>query len=227
LAKALGPGPVILNEPSNERLPDLNAASTAEREQSEAERDLLIKAKRKSSESELERKLYSSKAFKEHFYLDKVGRQRPVGLFKNKVAVSNQIFPGGSSAIDLIGSSRGTILVFELKKPGNIKVGVISELIFYTSVIRDAAGSGAPFQFPEARSAPGTTVRSSDIRGCIKIEAVLLHDDRHPLIGDEALFNRLNKAAGQHWNASFGRVPVKFRSTRFSEGHEDFAFKDM
>lgn len=64
-------------------------------------------------------------------------RQLPVGLFENKVSKNTSIFTGGKSAIDIWGFSKeNELLVFELKAENNEKVGIISELYFYVSVLQ-------------------------------------------------------------------------------------------
>jgi len=231
-ARAFGPGPLILNVPGKRRSPDPTNTSTTEREQVNAERGLLREAAPEPSEAELEKKLYSSTTFKGFFKLDRVDRQRPVGLFNEKVANGHRVFTGGNSAIDLIGIGDRTIYVFELKKHDNVSIGAISELFFYASVLRDAAGSGAPFQFHEVKSAPGTTVGSPDIVNCERIKAVLLHEigvlprhDIHPLL-DKTLFFTLNEAATQKSYALLGRVPVRFSCIRFCGTDKDFTFEN-
>ena len=62
-------------------------------------------------------------------------------------AEGKQIFTGGKSAIDLIGIRDDTLVLFELKKSGNRKVGAVSELLFYASVMRDAIGDPPIFKF--------------------------------------------------------------------------------
>jgi hypothetical protein len=102
---------------------------------------------RKISESVIEKALEVSYAFKNHFGLDKVMRHWPVGLFEGSVRTENHIFPGGSSAIDLIGIRDDTLMVFELKTGENRKVGGVSELFFYANVMRDAIRPVLKFKF--------------------------------------------------------------------------------
>src|SRR3989339_762228 len=64
-------------------------------------------------------------------------RQLPVGLFHTKVAEGNAIFPSKHSAIDLWGTSGADLYILELKAERNRKVGVLSELFFYTMVLQD------------------------------------------------------------------------------------------
>ena len=72
------------------------------------------------------------------FGLNRVNRQFPVGLFLGEKSKAKRIFTGGASAIDLVGHhDDGSLWVFELKKRENSDLGVISELMFYASVMRD------------------------------------------------------------------------------------------
>lgn len=72
--------------------------------------------------------------------------QVPVGVFYNEIATPNIIFPGGNSAIDLLGiSCDGEKLhLIELKRGKNTDIGVISEILFYTAVIYDTCVSKNP-----------------------------------------------------------------------------------
>lgn len=67
-----------------------------------------------------------------------IKRQLPVGLFKNKVTVKNNIFTAKKSAIDLwaIGNDGKTLHIFEIKKD-NAKVGAITEMFFYAQLLAD------------------------------------------------------------------------------------------
>ncbi len=69
-----------------------------------------------------------------------ISRQLPIGVFENKKKEGNEIFTAKHSAIDIWGITRDKYLsIFELKKPGNknTKVGIISELFFYSMVMSD------------------------------------------------------------------------------------------
>jgi len=71
------------------------------------------------------------------FDLADVGRQFPVGVQKN----DKPFFTGGMSAIDLWGTKGNKLTIIELKYNGsdsnNIKVGIISELFFYSNIMSD------------------------------------------------------------------------------------------
>jgi hypothetical protein len=179
----------------------------------------------RKAEADLENYLWNpktSKAFKEKFGLEQVGRQFPVGLFRNSVARDNRIFTGAKSAIDLVGIGKGALWLFELKAGANIPAGILSELIFYASVMRDSipgpAGQAARFQFDPRKPENGmavsaTNVRGCDLKGCKRIEAVLLGEKFHPLVGDSRIIRTLNEAADLHWNTSLEQVPVAFSAT--------------
>src|SRR5258708_3192780 len=131
------------------------------------------------SKSDTEKSLLRSDSFKMYFQLakEKVGRQLPVGLFRGHVAKENRIFTGGKSAIDLVGvGANGTLSIFEHKTGDNIPVGILSELFFYTSVIRDAIPAPARFQFDPRKPSRGAGVSAGDVMRCSSVNAVFLSD---------------------------------------------------
>ena len=115
------------------------------------------------SESDLEKGLEISDAFRERFNLDKVMRQWPVGLFDGRVTKGGHIFTGGKSAIDLIGIRGDTLVLFELKKAGNRKAGAVSELLFYANVMRDAIGDARVFEFESTCAKKNCAIAPEDI----------------------------------------------------------------
>lgn len=67
-----------------------------------------------------------------------VGRQLPVGIFAGTVSQETERSPRQKSAIDLWGLGEGPDLsIIELKKGDNDPLGIVSELLFYVSVMRD------------------------------------------------------------------------------------------
>ncbi|AOY77510.1 hypothetical protein [Clostridium formicaceticum] len=80
------------------------------------------------------------KAIKEQFNIivSDIRNQYPVGIFNGIASTDNYIFTGGKSAIDLysIGEDN-SFNIFELKAEKNVKVGILSELFFYSCLIRD------------------------------------------------------------------------------------------
>lgn len=177
------------------------------------------KAEAVSPEAKLERQLKSSKRFRKHFSLVKVGTQFPVGLFRGEVATKNQVFPGGSAAIDLIAQDEQDCLcLFELKAGMNIPAGIISELLFCTWVMQDAMTGH--FQFGAEPSAEKGEIKPVDIRACKTIKARFIGNKFHPLLDGGDILAELNKAG-------VGTSPaVRFGLTEVVGEGEPFHFKD-
>jgi len=164
------------------------------------------------SESDLEKALEISNAFRSRFDLDKVMRQWPVGLFSERVKGEDRIFTGGKSGIDLIGIRGDTLVLFELKKADNCHAGAVSELFFYASVMRDAIGASAIFKFESQRAEKNCAIGPEDILRCSKICAVLLAPRFHPLISEPRLFGELNAATER----LFVEKPIHFETVTIS-----------
>jgi hypothetical protein len=179
----------------------------------------------KVSESVLEKALEVSGAFGKRFRLDKVMRQWPVGLFDEHVADKHQIFTGGKSAIDLLGIRDDTLVLFEIKKTSNRKVGAVSELIFYASVMRDALGDASIFKFASERAKKNCAVAPADITRCSNICAVLLAPKFHPLFEEPLIFKELNSAMAR----LCADRPIRFETVEISRyPHDesgDFTFR--
>ena len=147
-------------------------------------------------------KEFSSK-FKRQAALSVLGNQLPVGVFEVEVKRGKDVFTSQASAIDLWGvnSSGDELSLFELKKPGNAKVGAISEVFFYAMVMKDVI-SGR-FAFGGERCVGVDPWPPDHISGRIRrIKAYLLVDQLHCLVGDE-VFNMLNRAF-ESQDISFG-----------------------
>lgn len=128
--------------------------------------------------------------FKEKFAIDKIERQIPAGLFSGGEAKdTNRIFTGGASAIDLIGidTANNIAKIFELKLDNNSKVGVISELFFYSCFIKDFIEN----RFNIAKNKKPRD-KSNEFYNCLlaceKIESYILSaSKKHILIHDDVL----------------------------------------
>jgi hypothetical protein len=170
------------------------------------------------SESALEHRLLTSSEFAAHydFAHGTRDRQLPVGLFCEKIGRKSQIFPGGKGAIDLVCVKAETLWLFELKAGGNIAVGAVTELLFYTSLIRDTL-CGGPFTFTEAL--PNARIQPEAFAKVRRIEGVMLGHDLHPLL-ESGLISILNEAVENRWNAEPSRAHVHFRAERVFEGGE-------
>ena len=121
--------------------------------------------------------------------LTALGQQFPVGVFAGRVAKATKVLSGGSSAIDLVGLGQdGVFWVIELKKKDNRKVGALSELFFYSMVIRDAqAGVILPAVSAAARL-DGVQIRpGQEVRGLLLMEAGGPLPAIHPLLANGLL----------------------------------------
>lgn len=119
------------------------------------------------------------KAIKDQFQIElgDVGNQYPVGVFNNKVNKENAIFTGGKSAIDLYANGKdGSFNIFELKAEGNHMVGIVSELFFYSSLIRDVIKKNNNFK-----------TEKSELGNCEHVNAFFLVRRLHPLITDKVM----------------------------------------
>lgn len=117
------------------------------------------------------------KAVKEHFNIEigDIKNQYPVGIFNNQVKAENYIFTGGKSAIDLYSIvDNNSFNIFELKTENNVKVGILSELFFYSSLIKDVIDG-------KFRS------ESSEFNKVNKVNAFFLVQKIHSLISDKVI----------------------------------------
>jgi len=171
------------------------------------------------AEYELESRLIVSPLFRQHFGLKLVDRQFPVGLFADQVTAKTRIFTGGKSAIDIVGVGEDdSFHIFELKAKDNIHAGIVSELLLYTALIREAAGTPPRIKFKEdATLSSRARVHASHVQRCTGIRAVMLVEDLHPLLEHPDLLGTLNRAAEAHWNSEPGAKSVCFSKVLVSD----------
>ena len=134
----------------------------------------------------------SQKLLKTRFNLETLNQQLPAGVFIEKKSAGTRLFTGQKSAIDLWGLNADELSIFELKYK-NIRVGIISELLFYLYLM-DAVFINGGIQYPE--KAKNAKVRDFDklydtefkkIKKFKKLKGYFLIDNLHPFIGDEAI----------------------------------------
>lgn len=192
----------------------LNVAASVSKEPLKPKRETLI-----------ERALVGDYAEKvcEAFQLHCVDRQFPVGLYRT-YNLKQPIFTAGTSAIDIVGVKGDEFTLIELKAGNNIAVGAVSELLFYASVIRDAASISKErppvFQFGRG-SAGRSKVKPDDVQKSARVRAVLLAEQFHPLLEHPKLFATLTDAAGRQEHP----VPLSFERwhlSEFDDGHPHF-----
>jgi hypothetical protein len=117
------------------------------------------------------------------FGIIKLDRQYPVGLFDGDVKKGREIFPRGHSAIDLWGVNKAEeLFLFELKANGNTRIGILSELFFYSYVMERIQQKKYNLQEADGRITSSKTVR-----------AYILAPQWHPLI-DKELLRMINDA---------------------------------
>lgn len=122
--------------------------------------------------------------------IDKIDRQLPVGVFMDCVSskAEHGVFTRGHSAIDLWGVSKRAkkLFLFELKKEGNERLGILSEMFFYSYVMADVQAERFKFDKPNA-----------EIEETKSIDTYILAPDWHPLI-DEKMLQIINEAFERH-----------------------------
>jgi hypothetical protein len=136
------------------------------------------------------------------FGVERLDRQLPVGLFDGKPSKKSAIFSGGKSAIDLVGVDKhGDLWIFELKADKNLKVGALSELFFYSALMRDV--TAGRIRFCASRTGGRTELTPEQLASVKKIHACLLTPEAHPLIDEKLLkrFNTATKKAG--WSVDY------------------------
>ena len=126
---------------------------------------------------------------------DAIARQLPVGLFEGKISRDTHYTTGGKSAIDIWAIKGHCLSIFELKKPNNKSLGIISELIFYTNVLDDIMSHRIMYEENgKTQNAIQNNTRGFESlykaysTGAINsIEAIFLADELHPLLSEELI----------------------------------------
>jgi hypothetical protein len=162
-----------------------------------------------SKEKQIEFKAHNLNALKEKFQLQYINHQLPVGVQKN----GKSFFTGHASAIDIWGIDQiDNLNIFELKYT-NKKVGIISELLFYSEVMYDVFISNKikkPSSIKKIRHAEH--LYGNETLHIKSIKSFFLFDKLHPLvIGTTALLNTNN----------FG---IKFLNAQYKLKKDTFLF---
>lgn len=124
-------------------------------------------------------------------------RQLPVGVFDGAISNSSRWSPGGASQIDLwaVASDGLTIHLFELKKPDNIKLGILPEAFWYARLlhrIRERNFGGLPVS--------GGGPHMETVRNAKRIKMWLLA---------RVCIRSWSMRAGRHSNVSARRLPER------------------
>jgi hypothetical protein len=163
-----------------------------------------------ASENELELQFArdGGRALKAALGLDHLARQLPVGTFVGVVSQATAHFPGRKASVDLWGVQGDLLHLLELKKAKNTKAGALSELFFYSMLLRDVQSGVIRFG--------GEDEASRRILATRRIKADILAPSFHPLL-DASLFAALNAAFGpEPRTMQFGllRFDSQFEVTR-------------
>lgn len=119
-----------------------------------------------------------------HYNIPKIHHQLPVGVKQD----GNSFFAGSKAAIDLWGMNENELTIIELKYE-NEMVGIISELFFYASLMRDIVLGR--ISKPNA-ILPHEKALYKNIEKMSVIHARMLADVYHPLVDYEHVFMLLN-----------------------------------
>lgn len=141
--------------------------------------------------------------------------QFPCGVFcePGEPKEVNKIFPGRRAAMDIVRVSKDTIFVYELKERKNKSIGIVSELMFYTSILRDLCRGRMEFARHEQSTRCAKSINAISSGNIRNVEAVFLVEDGnfHPLLQHPDYLERLNKGA-----ARFTEPAFRFRKARFT-----------
>lgn len=137
--------------------------------------------------------------------LQYVDRQFPVGLFQERVKKNNEIFPRGHSAIDLWGVTGNQMVLFELKAEGNTRVGILSELFFYSYIMEGVQAGRYALQYANEWIAGTKAVRS-----------YILGPQTHPLIDSSVLKMANDAFDAAERKIKFGIIQIDAKSESFS-----------
>ena len=137
--------------------------------------------------------------------------QLPVGTFYEKKSNTTRVFTGGKSAIDFWGITGETLNIIELKAGENKSLGVLSELFFYTCLMRD-------FYINKLAKPSGeSNVRGFDRLINTEIKEIcgfILTENIHPQI--EIAYEELKKANYIDHKIRFSEKIVQYNSTELN-----------
>jgi len=142
----------------------------------------------------------------------KLFNQLPVGVFYNNIERKNAIFTRGAGAIDLWGISKdGTTLhIIELKCGRNIKMGVISEMLFYTAVLYDTCVAKDNIfdfgKYKNSRQTPDMIAIQNGGQKFKQLHSHVLAEHYHPLFSDNVV-NLLTEG--------LSRLDIKFDRAKY------------
>ena len=152
-----------------------------------------------------------SKQLCERFNLSELNHQLLVGIKENKEN-GNFYFAGGKAAIDLWGTKENELSIIELKYE-NEMVGIITELFFYVSIMKDIITGR--IEAPTGKL-PYERRLYSSIHNYKTINAILLADCFHPLIENNQVFEVLNQCSCQEIQIKYQKASYHYNPATLS-----------
>lgn len=147
---------------------------------------------------------------------DYINHQLPVGLFRDVVSKDTHYTTGKHSCIDIWAVKNGELFIFELKKPNNNPLGIISELMLYVNIIDDILRH--QIQYIPYKVTPKAL--KNDYRGfkefydlytsgtIKKINAVFLAETLHPLLTKDVIATINDSARLKYSHIEFSYQPI-------------------
>lgn len=151
-----------------------------------------------------------SKQLCERFYLSELNHQLLVGVKEKKDG--KFYFAGGKAAIDLWGTKENELSIIELKYD-NKMVGIITELLFYVSIIKDIITGR--IEAPTGKL-PYERKLYTSIHNFKSINAIMLADSFHPLIENNHVFELLNQCNGQEIHVKYQKASYQYNPATLS-----------
>jgi hypothetical protein len=114
-------------------------------------------------------------------------RQFPLGIFDGRISSETRWSPGGKSQIDLWAPSKdgNTVHLFELKKDGNLMVGMLPQALWYARLLhRIRVGDFGGKSVAEGGANMEIVRKAKRLRMWLlapKVHPLLLHEGRSPL----------------------------------------------
>lgn len=156
---------------------------------------------------------------------NKLFNQLPTGVFIEKITRENAVFSRGASAIDMWGIDKDgqTLHLIELKCRDNKGLGVIGEMLFYTSLIYDTCIAKEPlFSFGKYGTVPDTSDAIAIRNNGEKFNRLMSHilaEKYHPLFTEDVEgFIRDGLA---NLNIGFDRATYSYSKKEFVDANND------
>ena len=151
-----------------------------------------------------------SKQLCERFNLSELNHQLLVGVKEKKNG--NFYFAGGKAAIDLWGTKENELSIIELKYE-NEMVGIITELFFYVSIMKDIITGR--IEAPTGKI-PYERRLYFSIHNFKAINAIMLADCFHPLIENNQVFEVLNQCNCQEIQIKYQKASYHYNPATLS-----------